>query len=44
MPNLALRRVPTDLDLELKEEAARDHRSLNREVIARLTASEVVSA
>lgn len=39
MPNLALRGIPTDLHRELKEAAIRNHRSLNGEIIARLTAS-----
>ena len=39
MPNLALRGVLADLHLELKEAAARNHRSLNPEIIARLAAS-----
>ncbi|MYA34526.1 MAG: Arc family DNA-binding protein [Gemmatimonadales bacterium] len=39
MPNLALRGIPAGLHRELKEAAARNHRSLNGEIIARLTAS-----
>ncbi len=39
MPNLALRGLPAGLHRELKEAAVRNHRSLNGEIIARLTAS-----
>ncbi|WP_419161526.1 FitA-like ribbon-helix-helix domain-containing protein [Candidatus Palauibacter sp.] len=39
MPNLALRGIPADLHRELKEAAIRNHRSLNGEIVARLSAS-----
>ena len=39
MPNLALRGMSTELHGELKSAAGRNHRSLNSEIIARLTAS-----
>ena len=39
MPDLALRGVPDHLHRELKSAASRNHRSLNGEILARLTAS-----
>ena len=39
MPNLALRGMSTELHRELKSAAGRNHRSLNSEIMARLTAS-----
>ena len=39
MPNLVLRGIPEQLHSELKAAAARNHRSLNGEILARLTAS-----
>ena len=39
MPDLALRGVPDYLHRELKSAASRNHRSLNGEILARLTAS-----
>ena len=39
MPNLALRGLPDQLHQELKTAAKRNHRSLNSEILARLTAS-----
>ncbi len=35
--NIALRNVPEDLHAELKAAAKRNHRSLNGEILARLT-------
>jgi len=39
MRQIALRGIPDDLHRELKAAAARNHRSLNGEILARLTAS-----
>ena len=39
MADVALRGIPTELHLALKEAAARSHRSLNGEILARLEAS-----
>ena len=39
MANLALRGIPDQLHQELRAEARRNHRSLNGEILARLTAS-----
>ena len=39
MPNLALRGISGKLHQELKAAASRNHRSLNGEILARLTAS-----
>ena len=39
MPDLALRGIPEDLHRELKAAAKRNHRSLNGEILARLSAS-----
>ena len=39
MPNVALRGIPEDLHRDLKSAASRNHRSLNGEILARLTAS-----
>lgn len=39
MPNLALRGIPEQLHSDLKAAARRNHRSLNGEILARLTAS-----
>ena len=39
MPNMALRGIPDQLHRELKSAASRNHRSLNGEILARLTAS-----
>lgn len=39
MPNVALRGMSAQLHAELKAAAKRNHRSLNNEVLARLTAS-----
>ena len=39
MVQLALRGVPAELHRELKAAATRNHRSLNGEILARLTAS-----
>ena len=39
MPNVALRGMPEQLHRELRSAASRNHRSLNGEILARLTAS-----
>ena len=39
MPSLALRGMSANLHRELKSAAGRNHRSLNAEILARLTAS-----
>ena len=39
MPNLALRGIPDQLHRELRSAAIRNHRSLNGEILSRLTAS-----
>ena len=39
MPDVALRGIPQSLHRELKSAAKRNHRSLNGEILARLTAS-----
>ena len=39
MPDLALRGIPDQLHRQLKSAASRNHRSLNGEILARLTAS-----
>ena len=39
MPNVALRGMPEQLHRELRSAAVRNHRSLNGEILARLTAS-----
>ena len=39
MPNLALRGMSAELHRELKSAAGRNHRSLNAEILARLTAA-----
>ncbi len=39
MPQVAVRGLPEDVHLKLKEAARRNHRSLNREIVSRLTAS-----
>ena len=39
MPHIALRGMSDDLHQELKSAAERNHRSLNGEILARLTAS-----
>ena len=39
MPDLALRGIPDDVHRELKVSAKRNHRSLNGEILARLTRS-----
>ena len=39
MPDLLIRGIPDDLHQELKAAAERDHRSLNGEILARLSAS-----
>ena len=39
MPNVALRGLSAQLHAELKAAAKRNHRSLNNEILARLTAS-----
>ena len=39
MPDIALRDVSDELHRELKSAAIRNHRSLNGEILARLTAS-----
>ena len=39
MPNLALRGISDQLHRELKAAAIRNHRSLNGEILSRLTAS-----
>ena len=39
MPDVALRGIPQNLHRELKSAAKRNHRSLNGEILARLTAS-----
>ena len=39
MPDVALRGIPEDLHRELKSAATRNHRSLNGEILERLTAS-----
>ena len=39
MPDLALRGIPDSLHRELKAAARRNHRSLNGEILARLSAS-----
>ena len=44
MPHIALRGMSDDLHLELKAAAERNHRSLNGEILARLTASVLPAA
>ena len=39
MPDVALRGIPEDVQRELKSAASRNHRSLNGEIVERLTAS-----
>ena len=39
MPNLALRGIPDQLHRELRSAAIRNHRSLNGEILSRLSAS-----
>ena len=39
MPDVALRGLPEDVHRELKSAASRNHRSLNGEILERLTAS-----
>ena len=39
MPNITLRGIPDDIHMELKAAAKRNHRSLNGEILARLTRS-----
>ena len=39
MPDLALRGIPDQLHRELKAAASRNHRSLNGEILSRLTES-----
>ena len=39
MPDVALRNIPDHLHRELKSAASQNHRSLNGEILARLTAS-----
>ena len=39
MPNLTLRGMPDEVHAALKDAASRNHRSLNGEILARLTAS-----
>ena len=39
MPNMALRGMSVELHRELKSAAGRNHRSMNSEILARLTAS-----
>ena len=39
VPDLALRGIPDDVHRELKVSAKRNHRSLNGEILARLTRS-----
>ena len=39
MPDVALRGIPENLHRELKSAASLNHRSLNGEILARLTAS-----
>ena len=39
MPDVALRGIPENLHRDLKAAASRNHRSLNGEILARLTAS-----
>ena len=39
MPDVALRNIPDHLHRELKTAASQNHRSLNGEILARLTAS-----
>ena len=39
MPDLALRGIPEDVHRDLKTAASRNHRSLNGEILARLSAS-----
>ena len=39
MPNVTLRGIPDDVHAELKAAAKRHHRSLNGEILTRLTAS-----
>ncbi len=39
MPDLALRGIPEDIHRELQAAASRNHRSLNGEILARLTVS-----
>ncbi|MXW23865.1 MAG: Arc family DNA-binding protein [Chloroflexi bacterium] len=39
MPNLTLRGIPDDIHAELKAAAKRNHRSLNGEILFRLTTS-----
>ena len=43
MPTLTIRNVPEDLHARLKEQARRNRRSLNQEVIAELDAIQQVS-
>ena len=39
MPNVTLRGIPDDVHAALKDAASRNHRSLNGEILTRLTAS-----
>lgn len=39
MPDVALRGIPEDVHRELKSAASRNHRSLNGEILERLTTS-----
>ena len=39
MPNVTLRGIPDEVHAALKDAAKRNHRSLNGEILARLTAS-----
>lgn len=39
MPNITLRGIPDDVHAELKAAAKRNHRSLNGEIVSRLTTS-----
>ena len=39
MPDVAIRGLPEDVHRELKSAASRNHRSLNGEILERLTAS-----
>jgi plasmid stability protein len=39
MPSILIKDIPAELHQKLKEAAARDHRSLNKEVIALLEAA-----
>lgn len=39
MPNITLRGIPDEVHAELKAAAKRNHRSLNGEILSRLTAS-----